>query len=149
MKRPSEVYFHKVGTDESNDVLLFKEEDDSFFLDIVLSKDNKWIIISANSKDTSEITIIDSSNPLSKQYRILPRSAGVKYFVDHADNKFYCVTNRDNAMNFKFLQADTTKFLSSYEKLVDESSFNSVWNEIIPNCTESHIIDADIFKVSH
>lgn len=98
-------------------------------------------MISANSKDTSEIRIINSANPLSEQFLIQPRENGIKYYLDHADNQFYCVTNRDNAINFKLLVCNSTKLLSKSKQT------NFLWDELIPHSEEASILDVDIFKV--
>lgn len=37
--RPYQVYAHRIGTDQSEDVLVFEEMDDTIFVDITSSKD--------------------------------------------------------------------------------------------------------------
>ena len=45
------VWRHKIGTDPSQDVLVFHETDDSFRVGVDLSRDEKWIYISSSETE--------------------------------------------------------------------------------------------------
>ena len=140
------MFLHKIGTPEKDDVLIYKEDDDAFFLDVTKSKDDEWIVISSNAKDTSEVRILKTSHLTSKPLLVQPRTNGVKFFLDHIEGKFYCVTNRDNAYNFKLIVANSSSLLPNLNENT-VGNCDSVWSMVVPDREDASILDVDIFRV--
>ncbi|KAF9121363.1 hypothetical protein BGW39_010581, partial [Mortierella sp. 14UC] len=88
--RPYQVWAHQVGTGQEHDVLVFQEDDDSIFVDVGSTKDQKFVTINGNSLSSSEVRILDASHDFSegnlpKLTVIAAREEGVEYYVDHHD----------------------------------------------------------------
>ncbi len=82
--RPWQVWRHVLGTPTSEDVLVHREPDERFFVSVSLTRSQRFIVVSAESKMTSESRVVESSRPTDPPRVILPRRQGVEYDVDHA-----------------------------------------------------------------
>lgn len=82
--RPDSVWRHKVGTPVSEDVRVFYEPDEEFWVGIGSTRSEKYLFIEAGSKDTSEMWVLDASNPTGEFECQLPRVSGIEYGIDHA-----------------------------------------------------------------
>ncbi|KAI8077145.1 prolyl oligopeptidase [Thamnidium elegans] len=137
--RPYQVYAHIIGTEQSQDVLVYEELDDTVFVDITSSKDGKYVTINANSLSSSEVRVIASDydykdKNLPEIRLVKPRVDGVEYYVDHHNDTFYILTNADNAKNFKLVQVP------------DQSITESIWQDLIVMKPTDKIEDVDLFK---
>ncbi|PHZ09537.1 uncharacterized protein RHIMIDRAFT_246132 [Rhizopus microsporus ATCC 52813] len=137
--RPYQVYAHRIGTDQSEDILIFEEPNDTIFVDITSTKDGKYITINANSLSSSEVRVIDaqhdfSDNKLPQVQLIRAREPGLEYYVDHHHDRFYVLTNADNAKNFKLVQ------------VFDNVKDKSLWSNLITMQPTEKIEDVDLFQ---
>jgi oligopeptidase B len=82
--RPWQVWRHRLGSaPETADVLVYQEDDERFFLDLSLSRSNRYVVIHSASKTTSEARWIDARNPVAGEPQvILPRQPDVEYDVE-------------------------------------------------------------------
>ena len=82
--RPWQVWRHTLGTDASNDVLVYQEDDERFFVEVERTRSEQRIVISTASKTTSEVRWLDANGPYdSPPTVLLPRQAGVEYGAEH------------------------------------------------------------------
>jgi len=132
-KRPYKVFRHVLGTDPKDDVLIYHEEDESFFVEISKTKSKAYILISSESNTTSEAHYFSADQSTDVLKIIQPRSHEIEYYVTHHDNSFYIVTN-DNAKNFRLMKAPVS----------DPSKEN--WKEVIPHKDSVRIDDVESFK---
>ncbi|CAG8486896.1 8902_t:CDS:10 [Paraglomus occultum] len=107
--RPCRVYAHKIGSGQSDDVLIYNETNESALLDITLTKDKKLITIHSSTLTSSEVHVFDayhnvSDGPPALQL-IEPRKPDLEYYVDHHDDYLYILTNANGAKNFKLARA--------------------------------------------
>ena len=88
---------------------IFYEDNKAFNVDIRRSKDDKYVIISSQSKTSSQVAVapvplslplIDptptpthTASALNGFTTILQRQVGLKYYVDHCNESFYVATN--------------------------------------------------------
>lgn len=98
--REFQVFRHEIGTDASNDVLVFEEKDEKFSVGIGNSKTNQLIFIYSNSSTTSEEWWIDANQPNTLPVVFIPRSAGHLYEISDHPNGYYILSNH-NAVNKK------------------------------------------------
>lgn len=86
--RPHEVWRHRIGTPVSEDVLVFHEEDEHFWVGVGVTRSERYLLVSAASKTTSESWYLDlgedGENAEGELTCIRPRERGVQYDVDHA-----------------------------------------------------------------
>ena len=73
-----------VGTPTSDDVVVFEESDEKFWLGVDLSRDEKWVMHPRGSKLTSEGWLLDAATPDGEFSVVAPRRQGVEYDVEVA-----------------------------------------------------------------
>jgi len=160
--RPARVYLRKVGSPEGSDRLLYEEQDPAFFLDVTASKDKSMVIISANSKNTSEVRVMDSTRPSQPPLLVSKRKAGVRYFLDHANSYFFLATNCDGKTppqpsrgavqllqdrNLRLLQGDD----KSLRPLLGQGRLSlqdGAWKQIYKPADDTALEDCDIVNGS-
>ena len=109
--RPYEVWRHELGTPPSTDVLVFREDDERFYLDIERTRSGRFILIDAASKLTSEVWFVPSDAPGESPRVVAPREQGHEYSVEHhwseeRGDRFLIVTNQGGrARNFELVAA--------------------------------------------
>ena len=95
---------HVLGTPASSDVLVYEEHDDSFYMGIGRTTDDRFITIGVDSTVSSELRYAPASNP--DTFTVLaPRARDVEYDADHNEGRWVIRTNADGATNFKLVTA--------------------------------------------
>lgn len=104
-----QVWRHKLGTEVAEDVLVFEETDDQFYLGLFRMKSKKYIaIISDQNGVATEYMLLAAHQPTDAFQSFLPRQRGHEYFLEHKDNTFYIRTNLNGATNFELCTAPDT-----------------------------------------
>ncbi len=109
--RQDKIYKHVLGTDQSQDELVFEEKDETFLCFVYKSRSDKYIMIGSDQTLSSEYRYVDANTPNDEWKIIQPRERDLEYSVDHYDDHFYIRTNLD-AKNFRLVKtpiATTTK----------------------------------------
>ncbi len=94
--RPHQTWRHEVGTPESADVLVHEEADERFWMGLGSSRDDRWLMIGLGSKTTSEVRLLDATDPLGEFRIVAPRREGVEYDVEPAADRLLIVHNADS-----------------------------------------------------
>ena len=95
---------HVLGTPVSTDVLVYEERDDSFYMGVGRTRDDRFVTISVSSTVSSELRYAPAADP--QQFTVLaPRTRDVEYDADHFDGRWVIRTNADGATNFKLVTA--------------------------------------------
>jgi len=131
--RPYRLYRHVVGTDPSEDILVYQENNGKYYLSVRKSRSGRFIFLELNSEITSEIWYLDADNPSERFKVIKPREYGVEYKVAHQGDFFYITMNKD-AVNFKVVKAPV------------EAPGEKNWEEFIPHDKDRMIYGIDAFK---
>jgi oligopeptidase B len=97
--RPYRVWRHVIGTPATDDVIVFEEPDERFWVGAGLTRSERFVLIEASSKITSEVRAIPADAPLSEPVLIAPRRQGVEYSVEHHGHRFLILHN-DGAEDF-------------------------------------------------
>jgi oligopeptidase B len=105
--RPYVVLRHRVGTDPAQDVAVLTEGDERFWLSVDSSRDDRWIIIGAGSKITSEVRLLSTDDPEGEPRIVAPRRQGVEYDIEPAGDRLLIVHN-DGAEDFELVEAPLT-----------------------------------------
>ena len=82
--RPWRVWRHRLGTPASDDVLVFEEPDERYWVGVGLSRSKKYLQIELGSKVTSESWLLEADDPTGEFRVVWPRREGVEYTVEHA-----------------------------------------------------------------
>ena len=108
--RPNEIWRHHLGTPASEDVRVFREDDERFFLGVGRTRSGRFVLIDAASKLTSETWFIPTAAPEQPPAVIAPREHEHEYTVEHHEHpdlgdRFLIVTNSEGARNFRLVAA--------------------------------------------
>nr|WP_229254437.1 S9 family peptidase [Dyadobacter sp. NIV53] len=124
---------HTLGTDDKQDVVVYAEKDKSNYIGVGKTKSEKYIIIGSSATMSSEYRILDADNPEGKFEVFQPRMKDVLYDIDHQNDKFLIVTNKD-ALNFKLMETPLNK--TGVEN----------WKEVIATRKDVLLEGIDVFK---
>ena len=99
--RPEKVWRHVVGTDSSDDVCIFHEPDERFFVGSGFSRSGRMMFVVTGSKTTTGYWSISADDLEAEPQEIWLRTDGVEYNVEHAviggEDRFLITHNRDRA----------------------------------------------------
>jgi oligopeptidase B len=93
--RPDRVHRHMIGRSTSDDAVVYHEPDERFWVGVELTRSEKFIVIDAQSKITSEVRVIPADTPAAEPMLIAERQQGVEYQVEHHGHRFLILHNRD------------------------------------------------------
>jgi len=102
------IFRHSVGTDSSEDVLVYDEKDNSNYIGVGKSKNKKFIMIYSSSTTSSEVRYLESNDPFGEFKVFQPRIKNVLYDITPLEDKFLILTNKD-ALNFKIVETPIDK----------------------------------------
>ncbi|WP_431945985.1 S9 family peptidase [Micromonospora marina] len=97
--RPNRVWRHTVGTASTEDVVVYQEDDERFWVGVELTRSERFVVIDIHSKVTSEVWVIPASNPTGEPAVVAPRRQGIEYAVEHHGHRFLILHN-DGAEDF-------------------------------------------------
>ncbi|UTO27741.1 S9 family peptidase [Bartonella harrusi] len=132
--RPSKLYYHRLNTDQSQDKLIFREDNPGFFLHVSGSKLNDIIYINIHDHETSEIWLIPAEAPLTVPQCVRKRQKGIEYSLTEGGDVFYILTNLDNAKDFKIM-------VTPYASPQSEN-----WSELVPHRLGYFILSHDAYQ---
>jgi len=124
---------HKLGTDSSEDVLVYEEADNTFSTGVYRSRSRDYIILFHSNTDTTEVQLLAANDPLGTFKPFLAREVGHEYDIDHARGRFFIRSNW-NAENFRVMSAT-----------LEESSDKESWQEVIPHREDSMVREIQAF----
>jgi oligopeptidase B len=136
--RPFRVHRHAIGTPADQDVLVYEETDERFWLGVGLSRSEKYLEISLGSKITSESRLLRADDPTGEFQLVKERETGVEYSVDHwahpsdpERDVLLVVHNSDGKENFELATAP----------IGDPGS----WTPLIAHDPAVRLLDAEAF----
>lgn len=95
---------HVIGTDPAQDAVVYEEADDSFYMGIDRTRDDRYIVIGVSSTVSDEIRYAPAADP--QAFTVLAgRERDLEYQADHLGDRWVILTNADGARNFKLVQA--------------------------------------------
>jgi len=102
---------HVLGTPASQDVLVYEEHDDSFYMGVSRTRDEKFICIGVSSTVSDELRCAPAAAP-DTFVVLAPRERDVEYDADHHGGRWVIRTNAPDASgkpakNFKIVTAPT------------------------------------------
>jgi oligopeptidase B len=127
------VLRHVLGTDPARDALVYQQDDPSFYTSVGTTKDERYILIHAESTVSSEVRYADAADP-SLAFRIfLPRERDHEYSVEHLAGRWIIRSNWQ-APNFRLLEAD-----------VGREGDRTRWRELVAHRDDAFIHGFDVF----
>ena len=132
--RSNKIYRHIMGAAAADDVLIYQEEDETFNTFVYKTKSEQYLVIGSVSTLTSEYRICNANQPQGDFKIFQKRIRGLEYDINHFQDHFYMVTNKDQATNFKLMKTPVNNTGQEY------------WEEVIPHRPEILLEDIDLFK---
>ncbi len=114
------VKAHVLGTPASADKLVYEEKDDSFYMGVGRTSDDKYICIALQSTVSNEYRCTSAAKP-GKWTVLAPRQRDFLYGADHVANRWIVRTNW-NAKNFKLMEVADA----------DMSRGRDAWRDLVP-----------------
>jgi len=102
--RPFKLFRHRLGSSKAKDPLLHHEADERFYMNVGRTRSGQYVLMSLDSKLTSECWYLQADEPEAALKVVAPRRQGVEYSVDQQGDRFIIITN-DKAVNFKLMAA--------------------------------------------
>ncbi len=131
--RPYKVYKHRLGTDNTDDELIYTEEDETFVCGAYKTKSRDYIMIGSFATLSNEYRFLDANTPDGEFSIIQPRIHELEYSVSHYGDEFYVLTNMD-APNFRLMKTPVT------------SPGKDNWTELIPHRKDVYLNGIEIFS---
>lgn len=131
---PYQVYRHVLGTPVADDVLVYEEQDNTFYLTCYTSRSKDYVMIVSGSTTNSEVRYLPTDQPLSEFKVILPREPNHEYSVEDFNGEFIITTNWQ-AKNFRIMKA-----------AIEQAGDKNNWQELVAHDAETLIYDTETFK---
>ena len=128
--RPHRVMRHDLCSADG-DAQVYEEPDERFSLSVRLTRSEGLILISSQSRTTTEVRYLYADHPTADPVTVRARVPGVRYIVDHYDGQFLVLHNED-APDFSLAAATL------------ENPWR--WKEIVPQQPGTRLISVDAFK---
>ncbi|MEO0899938.1 MAG: S9 family peptidase [Bacteroidota bacterium] len=131
--RPYAIKKHRLGSPQEQDVQVFEEKDDTYYVYVGKTRSKQYLMISSQATLSSEVRFI-SSHEVDADFKvIIPRERKHEYSVAHHGDFFYVLSN-EKATNFKVMKLPISK------------SGKENWEEFIPHREGVLLEDIDVFK---
>ena len=97
------VHKHRLGSDQKQDTLVYEEMDHSYYMDVGVSRSEKYLFIDLHSTQQTEVRYADASDPQLRFKPVRAREANLEYHVDALGDDFIIRTNWQ-APNFRIMR---------------------------------------------
>jgi oligopeptidase B len=130
--RSDRVFRHTLGSDASEDVEIFHEEDELFNVSMHKTRDDAYIVITCHSMETTEQHFLNADTPDDGLTLLAPRKRGWRYFLNHRQGEFFILSNEE-ARNNKLM-------VTAVANLTPEN-----WQTFIPHNPDKLLENVDVF----
>ena len=124
---------HTLGTNSSKDAVVYEEKDNTNYIGVDKSKNEKYILIYSSATTSSEVRYLPADQPNGSFKVFQPRMKDVLYDITPLEDKFLITTNKD-ALNFKVMETPVNK--TGVEN----------WKDLIPHRKDVLMLGVDEFK---
>ncbi|AQQ16043.1 Protease 2 [Corynebacterium glaucum] len=140
--RPYQVWRHKVGTAESEDVLVYQEDDEKFAVGVNADRAERYLYILASSSLTSEYRVVPLTDPTAEFEVLWAREAGVEYHAEYAEvggAEYWVVTHNTRGPNFAVSVAPVASDSAALPDLRD-------LNVVVPHSETMRVEGTDVYR---
>jgi oligopeptidase B len=135
-KRQYQLWRHQLGSEHSQDRLVFEESDERFNLSAGRTRDGKFLVMDAGSHTTSESRFLAThpdAAPGDEWTVVAPREDEQEYSIDHRNGLWFIRTN-DRGRNFRLVTAPAA------------TPGREFWTELLAHRSEIMLEDVDLFE---
>ena len=130
-KRSDKLWRHVLGSTKSEEI--YNERDELYSIGIEKTRDRKYLLVQAESKDTADVRYLRADRPAADFAVFLPREKGHRYYVDHREGLFYIRTNKPGR-NFAIMTAP------------EATPAPANWKVFVAHRDNTRIQDMDVFR---
>nr|HEV8012030.1 S9 family peptidase [Bradyrhizobium sp.] len=131
--RPMQVWRHRLGSAQAEDVLVHEEQDAGWFTHIHESTSGRFCVIAGGDHETSEQRLIDLADAEASPRLVAGRETGVQYSIADRGDELFILTNAGGAIDFKIV----TVPLASPEP--------AHWRDLIPHRPGVYLMDIELY----
>jgi oligopeptidase B len=131
--RPMQVWRHRLGTAQADDILVYEEQDAGWFTHIHESASGRFCVIAGGDHETSEQRLIDLADLEAPPRLVAAREEGVQYSLADRGDQLFILTNADDAIDFKIVTAP----LAAPER--------ANWRDLIAHREGVYIMDIELY----
>ncbi len=131
-----EVYRHKLGTDQSEDALVYTETDTSFYMSLSKSRDGSVLYIHHQSTTKSGVSVLDADDAMGDFKAFLPLETDHEYSTEKLGDYYFIHTNW-HAKNFRIMKVHKS-----------QTADKSAWVDVIAHRDGVYIEDFTVFENS-
>jgi oligopeptidase B len=129
----SKVYRHKLGTEVTDDVLVYEEKNEECYMGLSRSKSKEYIFsVSSQQGVYSEYRILKTDNPTGNFEVFQAGVRGLEYFIEHQADRFLIRTNDQDSTNFQLMECS-----------VNGPTEKSAWKTLVAHRPEVFLEDFD------
>jgi oligopeptidase B len=140
--RPYRVWRHRIGTPASEDVVVYEEPDERFWVGVETTRSQAYILIDIGSKITSEVRYLPADDPDAEPQVIWPRREGVEYAVEHSSSQEPGASQEHGGDRFLILHnTDAPNFQLGSAPVSDPTAVTPV----IEHRDDTRLLDVDAF----
>ncbi len=132
--RPARLYRRPARGGGADDVLVYEEPDDGFFMGVGLTSSRAYVVLGLGNQETSEARLIPAADPTAEPVVLEPRTVGLRYEADHWGDRFVIRTNADGAVDFKLVTAD------------EADPSRRTWSDLVPHRPGRYIAGLHAFQ---
>ncbi|MFL2769194.1 MAG: S9 family peptidase [Gammaproteobacteria bacterium] len=120
------LFFHKLNTKYSEDVLIYREKDKEFNLSISLSRTKKRLFLQISKTESNEFRTLDLEKDNSSLTIFYKRKNKHLYYIDDSLEEFFILSNRNNQENFALYKVPLSKIDEKNWKLLVRHNKNEL-----------------------
>lgn len=124
---------HRLGDDPGADPVVYEEDDDSYYLGVGRTGDDRYLTIHSASTVSDELRFLPADQP-GGEFRVLaPRLRDFEYGADHIDGRWVIRTNWQ-APNFRLMEVAD-----------DQVGDRAAWRELLAHRDDVYIDEFELF----
>jgi len=115
----------KLNIETMKESTIFVDPDQTHYVDIGVTKDGKYLIINSNTKEDSEVWVLDRDQPeVTLPTKLIPRRQNVRAHIDHLRDFFVMITNHGvKTKNYKIATLGDQQF--------SDGKINDQWEDLV------------------
>ncbi len=125
------VYYHKLGTDQKSDILIYENpENPSYMYGVSLSEDEKYIFLTESQSTSGNALYFSALNLKKLNFKCIQSGFKSDFSVlDHIDGKFYIMTNAD-APRYKLIAVSPDNYKAENQQVIIPEN-----EDVLSSCT--------------
>ena len=131
---------HEMGSRFEDDVIVYEEIDNTYWLTLSKSRSRKYMFLTSESTNSTEVAYLDAEKPDQLMRQVIqPRHKDLLYYANHYTNDEFYIFNNYKASNFKLSIAP----LLPHSVRSDKTDI-SEWKDVIPHNDSSLLMKYEI-----